>query len=126
MNGFRDFPIAAKALAVFSGRACLTVFWSAVTSLIFLPGTQLLTRVNLPLFQSGRWWLAQNRGKRRQVEDGLYAKFGGLYVRNDMRGRYLYPAGRWSQPTRDSRNGYRFGHRDADVPHHSVCHPPAK
>lgn len=57
MDGFHDWPPAAKALALLVALLALAGLWSVLASLVFLAGTGLLTPDTLPFAQ---YWLYLN------------------------------------------------------------------
>lgn len=65
MDGFDDWPAAAKALAALVALLALALLWSAVASLVFLAGTGLLTRDTLPVAQF--WLYLQHYGLHHPV-----------------------------------------------------------
>jgi type IV secretion system protein VirD4 len=65
MDGFTDWPAAAKALAALVAVLALALLWSAVASLVFLAGTGLLTADTLPLAQF--WLYLQHYGLHHPV-----------------------------------------------------------
>ncbi|WP_109105441.1 type IV secretory system conjugative DNA transfer family protein [Azospirillum sp. TSO35-2] len=65
MDSLEDWPAPAKALAVVVALLVLAVLWSAIASLVFLAGTNLLTPDTLPLAQY--WLYLQHYGVHHPV-----------------------------------------------------------
>ncbi|MBP2307495.1 TraM recognition domain-containing protein [Azospirillum melinis] len=65
MDGFQDWPPAAKALAALVAVLVLALLWSAIASLVFLAGTGLLTADTLPVAQF--WLYLQHYGLHHPV-----------------------------------------------------------
>jgi type IV secretion system protein VirD4 len=51
MNDFSEWPAPAKGLAILFGLVLAAALWSVLASVIFLAGTNLLTKDTVPLFQ---------------------------------------------------------------------------